>query len=508
MSNEFEKILIIDDVSTNVRLLADVLEPAGYEILVACDGETGLRIAQRARPHLILLDVMMPQMDGLTVCRHLRELTDVDLANTPIIFITALNDRENIVEGFRAGAVDYITKPFHSEEVRVRVRHHLRLHRLSCDLNEKNTLLQHRMIELEQTLQRLAHETQLREQTEQNLQTVGDRLNIFSEREMKHWGIAGFISRSRTMERILSDIRKLHQNATTNVLITGESGTGKELIARAIHFGSPRAKGPFIPVNCVAITAELAESSFFGHTKGSFTGATADRKGFFELADGGTLFLDEIGDMPLGLQAKLLRVLEDGVVRAVGAQKDFHTNVRVLAATNADIESKIAAGSFRQDLYYRLARFHVRLPPLRERSTDIPLLVRHFLTLFATEMGIRAPTIHAHTLDMLTEYAFPGNVRELKNIIERALIQSGGSIILPRHLDLPVKKPALQPSKALSATEENTTEIPLNLREAEKCLVKRALSTSRGNVAKAARLLGVHRARIYRLLPELVAPKA
>ena len=208
--------------------------------------------------------------------------------------------------------------------------------------------------------------------------------------------------------------------------MTGESGTGKELVARALHFGSSRAKGPFIPVNCVAIPEELAESMLFGHVRGAFTGATMDRKGYFELAHGGTLFLDEIGDMPVTLQAKLLRVLEDGCVTPLGSSRERKVDVRVVAATNANFAAQIDAGAFRQDLYFRLAQYVVLVPPLRDRREDIPLLAHHFLRLFAGEMGMPTPAMDAESLRLLAAHPFPGNVRELKNVIERALIESGG----------------------------------------------------------------------------------
>ncbi|HZI33935.1 MAG TPA: sigma-54 dependent transcriptional regulator, partial [Candidatus Binatia bacterium] len=284
--------------------------------------------------------------------------------------------------------------------------------------------------------------------------------------------------------------------------ITGESGTGKELVARAVHFDSTRAKAPFVPVNCVAIPAELAESILFGHVKGSFTGATVDRKGCFELADGGTLFLDEIGDMPATLQVKLLRVLEDGCVMPVGAAEPKQVDVRVIAATNADLAARIAAGTFRQDLFFRLARYTVTTPPLRERLDDVPPLAAHFLKVFSTEMGRPSPGLSRAAAASLQGYHFPGNIRELKNIIERALISSGGETILPEHLHL------LQSASTTSLPDNHNTKkhladnLPLNLAEAEDVLIQRALDETGGNIAEAARLLGVHRTRIYRKLAQ------
>jgi DNA-binding NtrC family response regulator len=488
-----ERILIVDDVASNVELLSCALEPAGYDIFVAQSGEDALRIAERARPHLILMDVMMPGIDGLNTCRQLKK--NSQLAHVPVIFITALDERENVVRGFAAGGIDYVVKPFHTEEVLMRVEHQLRLYRLNRRLEEKNGELIARMYELEQANQQLANERDKLARTEHTLQRVDEQLSALSEREAQR--INGFIGKSTTMTRIMADIRKLHHSAGTSVLITGESGTGKELIARAIHHGSTRAKQPFIPVNCVAIPTELAESMFFGHTKGAFTGASGEQKGFFELANGGTLFLDEIGDMPLGLQAKLLRVLEDGEVRPVGSNRAIKTDVRVLTATNVDLQQSISDGRFRTDLYYRLARFHVQLPSLRQRRNDIPLLVQHFIELFAREMGVRTPVISETAQSALLNYDYPGNIRELKNLLERALILCSGKTIELEHLQF--QKTRRQEFSPAIVAHENTP-LPLNLKAAELILMHRALDAACGNVSEAARLLGVHRTKLYRVM--------
>jgi len=488
-----ERILVVDDVVTNVQLLAQALEPAGYEILVAQNGRDALRIAERAQPGLILMDVMMPGLDGVATCRLLKQ--NPELADIPVIFITALDERESVVKGFTAGGVDYIVKPFHPEEVLRRVENHLNLHRLARSLEQSNRELKLRLAELERANRALAEERDKLARTEYALETADSRLNALAQREQQRWGMDGLVGKSATMQAILQNIRKLHHSAGTSVLITGESGTGKELIARAIHYSSPRAQKPFIPVNCVAIPAELAESMFFGHVKGAFTGASGGQKGFFELADGGTLFLDEIGDMPLGLQAKLLRVLEDGEVRPVGSQKAIKTDVRVVAATNVNLQEKIAAGLFRADLFYRLARFQVELPPLRQRRGDILLLAQHFLALFAREMGVRAPDINAAAQEALQNYHFPGNVRELKNLIERALILSSGKTVEPEHLQFQTLSQSPQTSSVTSLPP-----LPLNLKEAEQVLMRRALDAASGNITEAARLLGVHRSKLYRVM--------
>jgi len=299
----------------------------------------------------------------------------------------------------------------------------------------------------------------------------------------------------------LEEVRKLQAAGTTSVLITGESGTGKELIARAIHYGGPRAENAFIARNCTTIPYELAESELFGHVRGAFTGADADRKGCFELADGGTLFLDEIGEMPVGLQPKLLRVLEEGCFLPVGGTHEICVDVRIVAATNRNLEAKMAEGTFRDDLYYRLARFIVNVPPLRERPEDIPLLAAHFLRLFAAEMGLKGPSLGREALAELASHRFPGNVRELKNMIERALIQSGGGEIGPEHL-YPRGGTSVSEisSDAEAAGMEPGSRVPLNLKEADAMLIQQALEQADGNMSEAARLLGIGRKTLYRKL--------
>jgi DNA-binding NtrC family response regulator len=477
------KILVVDDTLANLRLLIDILEPRGYEILAASSGHAALKIAAAGRPDLILLDVMMPGQNGFELCRALRN--DEASQAVPIIFVTAKTEKENIVHGFRVGAVDYITKPFQDEEVLSRVATHLRIGQLLRELQEKNEKLQSEMVR--------------REQAERARARTDERLSTLAAHEMRRWDMSGFIGTSKAVRKILDEIQRLHQFPQTSVLITGESGTGKELIARAIHYGSARSNEPFIPVNCVAIPGELAESMLFGHMRGAFTGATMDRKGCFEQADGGTLFLDEIGDMPAILQAKLLRVLEDGCVLPVGASEPKRVDVRIVAATNADLQDKIGRGAFRQDLFFRLARYRVELPPLRERREDIPVLAAHFLMSLSREMGLHVPALTERASAALAAHSFPGNVRELRNIIERALIESGGEPIQPADLHLP---PGMAMAMLAAAGEEDLAnapaELPFNIKAAEDVLIQRALAQTQGNIAEAARLLGIHRTRIYR----------
>ena len=479
MSNSAH-ILIADDTAASLSLLVDLLEPLGYEILAVSNGREAIHLAHRAMPDLVLLDVMMPLSDGFTVCRALK--ADPETADIPVIFITSRKETGDIVKGFRLGAVDYILKPFHAEEVVTRVATHLQLSRMTRELQQRNA-------ELEEEIAK-------RKEAEAARDKVAERLTALAANEAKRWGISGLVGESPRLKEILGHIERLRQFGKTSVLVTGESGTGKELIARAIHHQSPRATGPFVPVNCVAIPGELAESLFFGHMKGSFTGATSDRKGYLEQADGGTLFLDEIGDMPATLQGKLLRVLEDGEVTPVGSNKPRRVDVRIVAATNADLPKKIQAGDFREDLFFRLARYTIGTPSLRERVEDISLLAAHFLNAFATEMGTTTPGISRDAVRVLETYPFPGNIRELKNVMERALILAEGGEISREHLQL-FRAPALAPH-----THEPVAPLPLNIEEAEQELIQRALQQTNGNVAEAARLLGINRSRIYRKQPK------
>ncbi len=472
-------ILIVDDTPVNVDVLRQTLEPEDYEILVATSGEIAIQIARNEKPDLILLDVLMPGMNGFETCRQLKG--EESTQDIPVIFITVKDETESVVEGFRVGGVDYIVKPFQQEEVLARVKTHLKISSLTRELVQRNR-------ELEQEIAQ-------RKAISNERNHLAERLSVISRNEAERWGIASLVGKSETIQQILEKINQLQATETTSVLITGESGTGKELVARAIHFEGPRAEGPFIPVNCSAIPRELAESMLFGHIQGAFTGATIDQKGYFALADGGTLFLDEISDMPLEIQPKLLRVLEDGFVIPVGAADGKHVDVRILAAGSTDLETAMSSGAFRRELYFRLARFQIVVPPLREHKEDIPLLAEHFLKLFTTEMGMDVPRLRKETLEALASYNFPGNVRELKNIIEGALIESGGSQIQPKHLHF------IHPSVGKTPDSESTTlEIPLNLEQAEVFVIKRVLTQTNGNIAEAARLLGTNRMRIYRVL--------
>lgn len=478
------KILIIDDTPANITVLSETLEPHGYEIFAASKADQGIKLAGTIQPDVILLDIVMPGKDGFAVCEILK--SDKATKDIPVVFLTAMQDVESLIRGFEIGAVDYISKPFRIPEVLARIKTHADNSRLNRELKERNHQLEDEIIR--------------RRAAESDKQVFKQRLSSISAIESSRWGIHGLIGESPEACQIRSKIERLINFPTISVLVTGESGTGKELVARAIHYGSVRNESPFIPVNCAAIPAELSESVFFGHRKGSFTGAIADRKGCFELADGGTLFLDEIGDMDLLLQAKLLRVLEDGEFVPVGGTQPKKVDVRVIAATNADLSSKIASGKFRQDLYFRLARYVIHTVPLRERRADIPLISGHFLSSLAAEMSMTSRTISSEAQECLNNYAFPGNVRELKNIIERALIESAGKSISPNHLHL-MHEANMQTAPTSQATAPlPETPHPLNFKAAEEKLIRRALEETGGNVSEAAKRLGMHRSRLYRHL--------
>lgn len=486
-------VLVVDDIAANRNVLGETLEKENYEVLLAPDGETALKVSQKARPDIILLDVMMPGLDGFETCRRLK--ANAATSSIPVIFISAQNETKAMVDGFQAGGVDYITKPFQADEVLIRVRTHLLNHRLTREIIEKNR-------ELEATNARLREEIGRREQAESSLELADATLSLITEQEIERWGLPAFVGRSPAMRDVISDIRKLQPVDNTTVLIRGESGTGKELVARALHFSGRRSRKPFIAVNCAAIPGDLAESLFFGHVKGAFSGAHENRKGYFEMADGGTLFLDEIGDMPLSLQAKLLRALEDGSFMPVGTSAERRADVRVLAATHVNLQERIESGAFRRDLYFRVTGYDIELKPLRDRREDVELFIAHFLNRFAGELKIITPTLSPDAHQALMDYDYPGNIRELKSIVERALIESGGKTIEVHHLHLLNEKVLVRSTSAVSPASHSVDDLPLNLEQAEIELVKRALTRADGNISKAADLLGINRTKVYRILSQ------
>ena len=425
------RILVVDDTCSSRDALRHELEAAGYQVLVTDSGAAALDMAKRVEPALILLDVTMPGMDGLEVGRRLMQVGTTE--PTPVVFLTVRDAVDSVVDGFRAGTVDYVVKPFRMEDVLWRVRARLERVSLRRELAARNAELVDGARQLAEERLALEEEVAQRQRVTSERDALADRLSHLSH-EIERQEVDNFVGQSRAVRVVLEEIALLQEAPTVSVLITGESGTGKEGIVRAIHFGGRRAKGPFVAVNCAAIPRDLAESSFFGHARGAFTGAHDSHRGYFEQADGGTLFLDEVGDLSLELQAKLLRTLEGGLVTRLGETQARPVDVRILAATNQELTALIAQDRFREDLYFRLAGFTVAVPPLRQRREDIPLLADHFLHLFAAHMSRESPGLSPDALRVLEQHHYPGNVRELKNLIEYALIRSSGAVIRPEHL--------------------------------------------------------------------------
>ncbi|GAB4408191.1 MAG: hypothetical protein OHK0053_34900 [Microscillaceae bacterium] len=407
-----KRILIVDDTPENLSLLVNYLGK-DYQVLVADSGLQALNQMQFIQPDLILLDVLMPEMDGFATCERLKQIPAWQ--NIPVIFMTALADEQDKVRGFALGAVDYITKPIYYEELMARVRTHLQIDALRSSLEHLNQSLEAKVAERTQALQAALDEIK-------DLQGRLEAENHYLRQElMNPAALEGIISQSPAYQPILRQIIQVAPTPTT-VLIEGESGTGKELLCQAIHRLSSRKNQPFIKINCAALPAQLLESELFGYEKGAFTGANAAKPGRFELAHQGTLFLDEIGELPLELQPKLLRVIQEGEFERLGALKTTKVNVRLIAATNRDLQAEVEKGNFRADLFYRLSVFPIRNLPLRERKEDILPLAEHFVRKYSQKMGKHIQKIGQKTLDLLMEYHWPGNIRELENIIERGIV--------------------------------------------------------------------------------------
>jgi len=444
------RILVVDDDRAMCQLLIDLLREDGYEADVAYDGESALEKCRTTRFDLAITDLMMPKMRGIELVQRLREID----ASALVLLITAFGTIENAVEAMRAGAFHYVTKPFHNDEILIQVKRAL----------EQKTL--------QEELKRLRTEVQAR--------------NRFQN----------IIGQSSAMQIVFETIAQV-SDLPANILIEGESGTGKELIARAIHCNSSRATGPFIPVNCAAIPETLLESELFGYVRGAFTDARRDRPGLFREASGGILFLDEISEIPITLQAKLLRVLEDKEVRPLGANQSEKVDTRVLSASNRFLDELVRNGKFRQDLYYRLNVIRIELPTLRHRSEDIPLLVKHFVEKFADSAKRNVEGIQDEALAALRSYDWPGNIRELEHTIERAVLLGKGALIgvedLPAHL-VARGESAIVLAQALAKQ--------FTLRDLEREYIGKVLETTRGNKTEAARILGVDRTTLYRKLEE------
>ena len=437
------RILVVDDEHLIRWSLEQSLKKQGYDVITAASGEEALRQVQEESPELMLLDIQLPGMDGLQVLEKVKEV-DGEII---VVMVTALGVLETAVKAMRLGAHDYINKPFNLDELSIIIK----------------KALETRQLRKEVAQLRSVHESK--------------------------FGIDKIIGESRHMKQVLDMVRKVAKSDASTVLIQGESGTGKELIARAIHMESARKDKPFMAINCAAVPETLLESELMGHEKGAFTDAKSQKQGLFEMTDGGTLFLDEIGDMEVGMQAKLLRVLEERTVRRVGGNKEIPVDVRIVSATNQELLKKIEDKTFRNDLYYRLQVIPIYLPPLRERRDDIMVLVNFFIRHYNREFGKAVAGVSKMARKFLEEYEWPGNVRELKNIIERALILENEETLMLEHL------PQELISKAGGdASGPMSLRIPpegIDIEDVERELIRQSLEIAEGNQSKAAKMLNL-----------------
>jgi len=444
-----EEILVVDDTPASLRLLTELLTQHGYHVRPAEDGALALESVAAKTPDLILLDVSMPGMDGYEACRRLK--ADEKSSRIPVIFISAFGDTRQKVTGFEAGGIDYITKPFEAEEVMVRVRTHLRLCQAEEALrNAHNTLelrVQERTAELQASNQALRESEEKARRAFEEIEVLKSQLQLHNtylqEEVVEAKAFGDLVGQSSGLRHLVSQIDMVAPTEAS-VLILGETGTGKELVAHEIHRRSARKDAPLVRVNCASIPRELFESEFFGHVRGSFTGAVKDRAGRFETAEGGTIFLDEVGEIPLDIQNKLLRILQEKRYERVGDDRTRRADVRIVAATNRDLKKAAAAGRFREDLFYRLNVFPIQVPPLRERVDDIPLLAKHFVELSAKELKCAKPRLTRAAVTQLQSYDWPGNVRELRNVVERSVILARGGAL---EFGLPISGQAAPPAR-------------------------------------------------------------
>lgn len=456
------KILAVDDNEEGLYALEQLLQAHGFETVTASSGESALKAVSTEAPDLILLDVQMPGLSGLEVVKRLKR--DPWFRYIPVLLLTANDDQNDLVVGLEHGADDYIRKPYVSDELIARVRAAMRTRRLYQELEQS------------------------RKENAQLLQRIGSECS-FGE----------LIGTSTAMREVYSLLEKIKESEVP-VLIQGESGTGKELVASALHFASPRRDKPFIVQNCSAFSEALLESELFGHVRGAFSGAVRDKIGLFEAADEGTFFLDEVGEMSPALQAKLLRVLQEGTFTPVGATKQKKVSVRILAATHRDLQAMVKAGVFREDLYYRLNVVRVKLPALRERREDLGLLCNSFLEKSAKKRKMPPKVLSAEALKKLMQYAWPGNVRELQNEIQRAELMAGTEdSIQVEHLSEHLREP--------QTVGQLTTAMPQgSLKEAiaalEKKFIAAALSRVGGNKSEAAKALSISRSSLIAKVKE------
>ncbi|HPL96220.1 MAG TPA: sigma-54 dependent transcriptional regulator [Smithellaceae bacterium] len=438
------KILVLDDDQEMREFLAIMLTKEGYEVTVADRPEKAINLCRKTAYDLVITDLRMPKIDGIEFLRTIKD----DRPDTIVILMTAYASGETAVNAMKEGAYDYVEKGGSNEE-----------------------------------LIRIVRQALLKKGLMDTQATRGN-----DEQEESFCGMIGV---SREMNKIFATIKKV-ADTPANILILGESGTGKELVARAIHANSSRAGRPFMAINSGGIPENLLESELFGYMKGSFTGAYADRAGLFELARGGTIFLDEIGELPPVLQVKLLRVVQEKTFRRIGGAEDIRVDVRIISATNQDLAQKVKKGEFREDLYFRLNVIPIRMPPLRERKEDIPLLTRHFIEKYAREFGKEVRTISSYGMELLMGHAFPGNIRELENIIERGVAIETSNIILPENLTLAAKadKGGEEKSMELHIPDEGI-DLNAELEKIEKKAIEEALVKTKGSKTKAAELLRV-----------------
>ncbi len=438
-----ETILIVEDKESMAQMLKETLEAAGYPSIAAKDGMEGIRQIKDNKIALVLTDLKLPRKDGMDVLRAAKEEDPM----LPVIMMTAYGSVDVAVKAIKEGAFDFVTKPFDTDHLLHLIRRALENQRLMTE----NLLLK--------------------------------------EEFSSVIGMPTIIGKSGKIQEVARKVQRVAQ-AKTTVLLLGESGTGKELFARAIHCLSPRKDYSFVPINCAAIPKELLESELFGHEKGSFTGAETKKLGKFELADKGTIFLDEIGEMDLSLQAKIMRVVQEGEIERVGGLKAIPVDVRVIAATNKDIERAVSEGLFREDLYYRLSVFPITVPPLRERVEDIPFLVDFFVKKFCAEMKTNLKGVSKEALDTLTGYPWKGNVRELENTIERSVILCDGDTILPEHISLnPVPVKSALGALPMDGSLEDAAKEALRLAETQR--IRKALQETKGNKSRASEILRV-----------------
>jgi len=433
------RILAVDDEVKMTRLLEINLKTEGYHVDKATSSKEALQMMEETTYDMVITDLKMPGMDGMELLKKIKSIYPY----TQVIVITAFGTVESAVEAMRSGAFHYLTKPLNLGELKEVVRKALRMKKLE----EENIMLKEKILEGE------------------------------------------IIGESDSLKKVLQLVRKVAPQDTT-ILIYGETGTGKELVARAVHKLSPRRKGPYIVVNCAAIPENLLESELFGHKKGTFTGALQDKKGKIELAEGGTLFLDEIGSLSFSLQSKLLRFLETKEIEPLGSNRLIKVDVRVVAATNQDLEKAVQEGTFREDLYFRLNVFPIHIPPLRERKEDIPLLINHFLKLYSQKLNKKIEGIEKEALQILIEYDWPGNVRELENLVERAMVLSEGGMLKKEHFHILHS----HSSPSFSSYQEGKSKV---LEEFEKNYFASLLEKFAGNVSKTAQEAGLDRKNLY-----------